>query len=54
MEIAEWFSSAADAQDINIMHGSDGRPSGQAEVTFKTAEDAKAAMTKHRQNMQNR
>jgi len=54
MEIAEWFASHATCQDINIMYGPDGRPSGTAEVTFATAADAKAAMGKHRQNMGSR
>jgi len=54
MEISEWFNEYATCQDINIIFGSDGRPSGNAEVTFKTREEAKAAMNKHKQNMGNR
>jgi len=54
MEISEWFSSCASCQDVNIMYGPDGRPSGTAEVTFRTEADAKAAMAKHRQNMGSR
>lgn len=53
-EIREWFSSVADAQDITIQYGDDGRPNGQAEVTFLTHAEAKLAMTKHKQNMQSR
>ena len=54
MEISEWFSPCASCREVNIMYGPDGRPSGMAEVTFRTEADAKAAMAKHRQNMGSR
>ena len=38
MEIAEWFASHATCQDINIMYGPDGRPSGTVSL-FLTKED---------------
>jgi len=53
-EIAEWFSSVADCLDVQIHYGGDGRPSGQADVIFGSAQEAKMAMTKHKQNMQSR
>jgi len=53
-EIREWFSSKAEVQDVRIQRGDDGRPNGQAEVTFLTHADVKAAMTKHKDNMQSR
>jgi len=53
-EIAEWFSSVADCLDVHIHYGGDGRPSGQADVVFGSAQEAKMAMTKHKQNMQSR
>merc|ERR1740137_440871 len=53
-EIAEWFSSVADCLDVQIQFGGDGRPSGQADVIFGSAQEAKMAMTKHKQNMQSR
>jgi len=53
-EIAEWFSSVADCLDVHIQYGGDGRPTGQAEVMFGSAQEAKMAMSKHKQHMQNR
>merc|ERR1712226_1639762 len=53
-EIREWFRSVAEAQDITIQFGDDGRPNGQATATFLTHDEAKKAMTKHKQNMQSR
>merc|ERR1719513_56682 len=53
-EIAEWFSSVADCLDVQIHYGGDGRPNGQADVVFGSAQEAKMAMTKHKQNMQSR
>merc|ERR1711971_688267 len=53
-DIIEWFSSVADAQDVSICFGADGRPSGEADIMFSTQEDAMAAMTKNKQNMQHR
>ena len=53
-EIAEWFSSVADPVDIYIKYNSEGRPSGEAEVTFGSDSDAKRAMQKDKQNMQHR
>ena len=53
-EIAEWFSSVADPIDIYIKENGEGRPSGEAEVTFATEGDAKRAMQKNKQNMQHR
>ena len=38
MEIAEWFASHATCQDINIMYGPDGRPSGTVSLSL-TKED---------------
>ena len=31
-DIAAWFSSVADCQDVRIQYNPDGRPSGNAEV----------------------
>merc|ERR1719381_178585 len=53
-EIAEWFSSVADPIDIFIKYNQEGRPSGEAEVTFNSESDAKRAMQKDKQNMQHR
>jgi len=53
-DIAEWFSSVADCTDVMIQYNQDGRPSGNAEVTFPSEEEAQRAMGKHKQNMQNR
>jgi len=53
-EIAEWFSSVADPIDIYIKYNAEGRPSGDAEVTFNSESDAKRAMQKDKQNMQHR
>ena len=50
----QWFSSVADCLDVHIQYGGDGRPSGQADVVFGSAQEAKMAMTKHKQNMQSR
>jgi len=53
-EIAEWFSSVADPVDIQIRYNHEGRPSGDAFVTFGSEGDAKKAMQKNKQNMQHR
>ena len=44
----------ADCTDVMIQYNQDGRPSGNAEVTFSSEEEAQRAMGKHKQNMQNR
>ena len=54
MIILQWFSSVADCVNVQIQNGADGRPSGQADVLFGSEQEAKMAMTKHKQNMQNR
>merc|ERR1719510_1284308 len=54
MEVAEWFSLVADPVHIEIEYNKEGRPSGEAKVYFKSAEDAKRAMSKNKQNMQHR
>merc|ERR1712215_362845 len=53
-EIAEWFSSVADPTDVIIHYNAEGRPSGEADVTFATENDARRAMQKDKQNMQHR
>jgi len=53
-EIYEWFSSVADPIDIQIRYNHEGRPSGDAFVSFATDGDAKRAMQKDKQNMQHR
>ncbi len=53
-DIAEWFSSVADPVDVFIKFNQEGRPSGEAEVTFATEGEAKRALSKNKQNMQNR
>merc|ERR1719197_2121759 len=53
-DIAEWFSSVADPVGIQIMYNNDGRPTGEAEVAFSSAHDAKRSLQKDRQNMQHR
>ena len=53
-DIAEWFSSVADPVDVFIRFNQEGRPSGEAEVTFATEGEAKRALIKNKQNMQNR
>merc|ERR1719367_1912109 len=53
-DIAEWFSSVADPVGIQIMYNNDGRPTGEAEVAFQSAHDAKRSLQKDRQNMQHR
>jgi len=53
-DIAEWFSSVADPCGINIRYNNQGRPTGEADVMFNSARDAKQAMSKDRQNMQHR
>ena len=39
---------------LQLNYGGDGRPNGQADVVFGSAQKAKMAMTKHKQNMQSR
>ena len=34
MEISEWFSSCASCQEVNIMYGPDGRPSGTVRLNL--------------------
>merc|ERR1719414_757248 len=53
-DIGEWFSSVADPLGINIRYNNQGRPTGEADVMFSSAHDAKRAMSKDRQNMQHR
>merc|ERR1719273_1122557 len=53
-DIMEWFSAVADAVDVSICFGEDGRPSGEADVMFASHEEAQSAMTKNKQNMQHR
>jgi len=53
-EIAEWFSSVADPIDIQIKYNHEGRPSGEAAVTFGSEAEAKNALQKDKQNMQHR
>ena len=53
-DIAEWFSSVVDPIKVDISYSDDGRPSGNANVLFATAQDAKKAMTKDKENMQHR
>ena len=50
----QWFSSVADCQDVVIQYNKDGRPSGNAEVTFATEHEAQRALQKNKDNMQNR
>ena len=44
----------ADCQDVVIQYNKDGRPSGNAEVTFATEHEAQRALQKNKDNMQNR
>jgi len=53
-DIAEWFSSVADVSNVVIQFNKDGRPSGNAEVSFDTEQMARRAMQKNKDNMQNR
>lgn len=53
-EIFQWFSSAADPVNVDIHFNHDGRPSGEASVTFASDGDARRAMAKDKQNMQHR
>jgi len=53
-EIAEWFSSVADPVDVVIHFNNDGRPSGEADVSFASDGDARRAMQKDKQHMQHR
>ncbi len=53
-DICEWFSSVCDPIDVFIRFNQEGRPSGEAEVTFATEGEAKRALSKNKQNMQNR
>merc|ERR1719445_2333301 len=53
-EIAEWFSSVADPVDVFIHYNGEGRPSGEADVSFASVSDARRAMQKDKQNMQHR
>jgi len=53
-EIAEWFSSVADPVDVFIHYNGEGRPSGEADVSFASDSDARRAMQKDKQNMQHR
>lgn len=49
-DIEEFFAPLQPLQ-INIIMNPEGRPSGDAEVEFSTAEDAKRAMNKDKANM---
>lgn len=53
-DIAEWFSDVAYPIDVRIEYNEDGRPSGDAAVTFATAQEAIKAATKNKQHMQHR
>jgi heterogeneous nuclear ribonucleoprotein F/H len=53
-DICEWFSSVADPVDVLIRFNGEGRPSGEAEVSFASEGEAKRALSKNKQNMQNR
>ena len=44
----------ADCLDVQIHYGGDGRPNGQADVVSGSAQEAKMAMTKHKQHIQSR
>ena len=39
---------------LNFRYNNDGRPTGEAEVAFASAQDAKRSLSKDRQNMQHR
>jgi len=52
-DIEEFFAPLQPLQ-IHIIMNPEGRPSGDAEVEFATAEDAKRAMNKDKANMQHR
>merc|ERR1719510_2269480 len=54
LEVAEWFSSVADPFHVSIEYNKEGKPSGDARVYFKTAQDARSAMSKNKQNMAHR
>jgi len=54
MEVAEWFSSVADPFHVSIEYNKEGKPSGEANVHFRTAQEAKNAMSKNKQNMAHR
>merc|ERR550519_305641 len=51
MEVAEWFSSVADPIHVSIEYNKEGKPSGDATVFFRTAQDVKNAMSKNKQYM---
>ena len=51
---SQWFIPVAMCLDVQIHYGKDGRPSGQADVVFGSAQEAHMAMTQHKQNMQSR
>merc|ERR1712080_103189 len=53
-EVAEWFSSVADPVHVTIDYNKEGKPSGEANVYFSNAQDAKAAMSKNKQHMAHR
>jgi len=54
MEVAEWFSSVADPFHVSIEYNKEGKPSGDASVFFRTAQEAKNAMSKNKQYMAHR
>jgi len=54
MEVAEWFSFVADPIQVAIDYNREGKPSGDATVYFKTAQDVKSAMARNKQNMAHR
>ena len=44
----------ADVTNVSIQFNKDGRPSGNAEVSFGSEQMARRAMQKNKDNMQNR
>ena len=44
----------ADCTNVVIQYNKDGRPSGNAEATFGSEQEARRAMQKNKDNMQNR
>merc|ERR1712064_181188 len=52
-DIAEWFSSVADCQDVEIEYNKNDKPSGMARAIFASENDAQRAMSKHKHNMHN-